>query len=128
MPGMSYTVGHQLETVVENDDFVATDPKDEIANTYFCNENPTLTEIQMFRYYGLYRIEETERYTRYAPVHLPSEYNDFPKALSVSSKNVEWNSDVFFQKESETVSIHLDNLDVMGQSLILDRCTELNFK
>lgn len=94
-----------------------------------CNENPTITEKRLFKYYGLYIVECTHQgrgglLIRYAPVHTD---NTFSTCLEVEDKMVEWDKIVEFDTLTETVFIN-GYYDIDEISLIFNRMKELSFK
>lgn len=93
------------------------------------NNNPTETEILMFKYLGLYLVDKNEHMLRYAPAHTDSSYRrkKFPIQIDVDTEDIEWDSVITFDKLSETVSIN-SFYDIDAMALILARMDELGFK
>lgn len=92
------------------------------------NDNPTDTEKLLFKYCQLYRISSKDKYVRYAPVRLEEGYDNYPETLEIKQEMIELTNDVIFHKDTQNVTIYNNNFDLMGVSLLMDRCMELGFK
>lgn len=94
------------------------------------NNNPTVTEVLMFKYLGLYLVETNENVLRYAPTHTDSysyRCKKFPASIEVNAEDIEWDSAITFDKQSETISLN-SYYDIDGMELLITRMEELGFK
>lgn len=94
----------------------------------FSNNEPTEAEKKLFKYCHLYRIISKEKYVRYAPVRLDEGYDKYPELLEVKQDMVDLANDVIFHKDTQNVTFHNNKFDLLGITLISDRCWELGFK
>ncbi|MBQ8300816.1 MAG: hypothetical protein IJX57_02485 [Clostridia bacterium] len=91
------------------------------------NNNPTETEIKMFSYLNLYRIENNDDIVRYAPIRfIEANYSEFPLRLEIEEEDIEYQEVIIFDKTSKTVNFTSShNYDMDGIIFIINRMHEL---
>lgn len=93
--------------------------------------NPTETEKQMYRHYGLYPIiSEPGKlgYCRYVIFYTEtSEREDFPREIYINRKNIDYTNSITFHSDAELVKVDM-YADVELLSLIVERIAELGWE
>ena len=92
----------------------------------YCNEHPTITEKTLFERYGLYLVYKDEDVYKYAPIHIPNQYQ-YPSCIEVEDDMIEREHVVIFDISTETVKLN-DFYDVTWIELIQNRMKELNWR
>lgn len=93
------------------------------------NWEPSQTEIEMFKYAGLYLFEKTEDSLTYLPIHIDS-YPEFETEIKdIDVGAIEFDNYIKFDLASQTVQfIGNQFFDRQLLDLIVKRSEELGFK